>query len=338
MRILFTFVGGAGHFVPLLPVARAAVAAGHAVAFTCGAGMVPVVERHGFAAMPTDPDDVAEPPERRPLLPVDRRREVRQLRERFASGFPEERAGRIADRCSEWRPDVLVCDEVDFACPIAAERLGLPFAPVQLCAAGFIPADLAISAPFELSPFPESLRPGDAHRFRAHDAPLADGGAIYFTLGTIFNNESGDLFTRVLDGVAPLGAEVIVSVGPYVEPDELGPQPPNVRVERHVDQAEVLPRCGLVISHGGSGSVLATLAHGLPSLLLPMGADQPWNADRCEALGVACVLDVIDPTPADIRAAVAGLDGLRTAAARVRDEIARLPGPEHAIGRLEAFG
>jgi UDP:flavonoid glycosyltransferase YjiC (YdhE family) len=111
-----------------------------------------------------------------------------------------------------------------------------------------------------------------------------------------------------------------------------------VRVERQVDQAEVLPRCGVVISHGGSGSVLATLAHGLPSLLLPMGADQPWNADRCEALGVARVLDVIDATPADIRRAVSELDGLRTAAARLRDEIARLPGPEQAIGRLEAYG
>jgi len=338
VRLLFTFVGGAGHFVPLLPVARAAVAAGHAVAFTCGAGMVPVVERHGFAATPTDPEDVAEPPERRPLLRTDRLREVRQLRERFASGFPERRAGRIADRCADWRPDVLVCDEVDFACPIAAERLGLPFASVQVCADGFIPADLAIVAPLELSPFPTSLRPGDAHRFRAHDAPLADGGATYFTLGTIFNNECGDLFTRVLEGVAPLGAEVIVSIGPYVEPAELGPQPPNVRVERHVDQGEVLPRCGVVISHGGSGSVLATLAHGLPSLLLPMGADQPWNADRCEALGVARVLDAIDATSADIRDAVAGLEHERTAAARLRDEIARLPGPERAVGRLEAYG
>ena len=335
MRILFTFVGGAGHFVPLVPVARAAAAAGHTVVFTCGARMVPVVERHGFVAVPTDPGDVAAPLERRPLLPVDRVRELRDLRERFASGSPEERAGRIADRCAEWRPDVLVCDEVDFACPLAAERLGLPFAVVQVCAHEFIPADLAIPAAVELSPFPESLRPGAAHRFRAHDAPQADGAAIYFTLGTIFNNECGDLFARVLEGVAPLGAEVIVSVGPYVEPSELGPQPPNVRVERHVEQAEILPRCHAAISHGGSGSVLAALAHGLPSLLLPMGADQPWSADRCEALGVARVLDVSAAAPADIRAAVAALDGLRTAAARVRDEIARLPGPDEAVRLLE---
>jgi UDP:flavonoid glycosyltransferase YjiC (YdhE family) len=337
MRILFTFVGGAGHFVPLVPVARAAAAAGHAVAFTCAAGMVPVVERHGFAAQPTDPEDPGAPPERRPLQPVDRRREVEQLRQRFASGFPEERAARIADRCAELRPDVLVCDEVDFGCPIAAGRLGLPCAMVHVCADGFIPADLAITGAVELSPFPASLRQGAVQRFRAHDAARADGDAVYFTLGTIFSNECGDLFTRVLDGVAPLAAEVIVSVGPYVDPDELGPQPSNVRVERHVDQAEVLPRCRAVISHGGSGSVLAALAHGLPSLLLPVGADQPWNADRCEELGVARVLDVVAATPADVREAVAGLDALRTAAEGLREEIARLPGPEQVVGVLEAY-
>jgi UDP:flavonoid glycosyltransferase YjiC (YdhE family) len=337
MRILFTFVGGAGHFGPLLPVAHAAAEAGHAVAFTCAAAMVPVVERHGFAGFSTDPAELPEPPVRKPLLPVDRRREVEQLRERFASGFPERRGAQIAARCAEWRPDLLVCDEADFACPVAGGQLGLPVAVVHVCAPGFIPSDLAITDALELSPFPASLDPGDVHRFRAHDAPLADGDAIYFTLGTIFNNESGDLFTRVLEGVAPLAGAVTVTVGPYFDPAELGRQPPNVRLERHVDQAEVLPRCRAVISHGGSGSVLAALAHGLPSLLLPMGADQPWNADRCQELGVALALDVIAATPADIREAVGKLDGLRTAAGRLREEIARLPGPERAVGLLQAY-
>jgi UDP:flavonoid glycosyltransferase YjiC (YdhE family) len=32
MRILFTFIGGAGHFEPRIPIARAAEAAGHTVA------------------------------------------------------------------------------------------------------------------------------------------------------------------------------------------------------------------------------------------------------------------------------------------------------------------
>ena len=55
----------------------------------------------------------------------------------------------------------------------------------------------------------------------------------------------------------------------------LGAQPAHVRAERFVPQSEELPHCDLVISHGGSGSVLGALAHGLPQLLLPLGADQP---------------------------------------------------------------
>ena len=336
MRILFTFAGGAGHFMPLLPLARAAAAAGHPIAFTCGAGMVPIVVREGFSAFATDPSAVIEPPERRPLAPVDREHEQRVLRRRFGEELRDERAVGIADRCGEWRPDLLICDDADFGCEVAAGRLDLPFARVLFGAPGFIPADLEMGG-LALSPFPESFRPGDIQRFRAHDAAPSTGRGIYFTLGTIFNLECGDLFTRVLEGLGPLGVEVIVSVGRDLDPAELGPQPANVRVERHVDQAEVLPRCGAVVSHGGSGSVLAALAHGLPCVLLPMGADQPQNADRCAELGVARVLDVIEATPADIREAVAGLDGCRAAARSLQAEIARLPGPEHAVGVLEAY-
>jgi UDP:flavonoid glycosyltransferase YjiC (YdhE family) len=84
--------------------------------------------------------------------------------------------------------------------------------------------------------------------------------------------------------------------------------------------------------------VLGALAHGLPSVLLPMGADQPWNAARCEELGVAVVLDAMRATPADVREAVSTVLGdpsYRVAAERVRDQIRTLPGPEHAVRLLE---
>ena len=69
-----------------------------------------------------------------------------------------------------------------------------------------------------------------------------------------------------------------------------------------------------------------------------MGADQPQNADRCAALGVGLVLDVIAATPEDVRDAVSAVlsePSYRAAAERIRDEIAALPGPEHAVALLE---
>jgi MGT family glycosyltransferase len=161
---------------------------------------------------------------------------------------------------------------------------------------------------------------------------------VLVTLGTVFPQESGDLFHRLLAGVRDLSVDVLVTVGPALAPAELGPQPPHVRVERFVPVAEVLPRCAAVVSHGGSGTVVAALAAGVPCVLLPMGADQPWNADRCVELGVGRALDAVTATPAEVREALLAVlqePSYRLAAEAIRAEVVGLPGPGHAAELLE---
>ena len=105
-----------------------------------------------------------------------------------------------------------------------------------------------------------------------------------------------------------------------------------------IAQARVLPHCDAVISHGGSGSVIGALAHGVPMVLIPMGADQPLNGARCAALGVARVLDAVAATPEQVRETVAAVladPNYRQAAQRLRDEIATLPTPESVVPLLE---
>ena len=169
-------------------------------------------------------------------------------------------------------------------------------------------------------------------------AHLGDAPTVYVTLGTVFNMESGDLFQRVLAGLRELPIELAVTVGRDIDPAELGPQPVNVHIERYVRQATLLPHCHLVLSHGGSGSVLGALTHGLPMVLLPLGADQPLNAARCETLGVARVLDAVGATPLMVREAVSRVlddSAYRRAAEGFRDEIEALPGLRHAVRLLE---
>jgi UDP:flavonoid glycosyltransferase YjiC (YdhE family) len=371
LRILFSFVGGRGHLEPLVPLARAAAAAGHAVAFTADPAMVAATQARGFAAFPSGAPAPAGPPERRPLVAPDLAHEARVLREVFAGRLPRERLPGILAVAAAWQPDVVVCDEMDFAAAIAADRLALPHATMAITAAGTLLRPDAVAEPLDalraehglppdpgleraalvLSPFPPSLRavplPANGLALRLDAAPGAPpawlaalDGAIYFTLGTVVNLESGDLFTRALAGLRQLGPDVIVTVGGGIEPAELGPQPAHVHVERDVDQALVLPRCAVVVSHAGSGSLLGALAHGLPSVLLPIGADQPHNARRCSELGVGVALDVMTAAPATVRDAVRTVlddPAYRRAAERIRDEIAALPGPEAAITRLEAL-
>jgi UDP:flavonoid glycosyltransferase YjiC (YdhE family) len=377
VRILFSFIGGSGHFEPLSPVARAAEAAGHDVAFGCGPAMAATVAAAGFTVFPMGAAS-AGAPARTPLRPLDQAREDQEFRDHFAYRGAKERAPRTIALCREWRPDLLVCDEADFGAMLAAESLGLPYATVLVMAAGSfvrreligealnaVRAELGLPADPELamlrrhlvlSPFPPGYRepafplPPTAHSFRIPFGAPPGGGlppwasalpgapTVYFTLGTIFNLESGDLFTRVLGGLRELPVNVLVTVGPHIEPAELGPQPPNVSLAQYIPQAHILPYCSAVVSHGGSGSVLGALAHGLPSLLIPMGADQPLNAARCVALGLGRALDPVTASAEQVREAVADLladPRYRRAAEGMRDELAALPGPEHAVALLE---
>ena len=64
MRILLTFAGGNGHFEPLAPIARAAVAAGHTVAFAGQAALLPAVEATGFTAIATAGATFSDIPQR----------------------------------------------------------------------------------------------------------------------------------------------------------------------------------------------------------------------------------------------------------------------------------
>ncbi|MFD4230452.1 glycosyltransferase [Streptomyces sp. NPDC058545] len=51
--------------------------------------------------------------------------------------------------------------------------------------------------------------------------------------------------------------------------------PDHIRVEQFISQELLPPKCDPVVSHGGSGSLMRAFARGLPSVLLPLGADQP---------------------------------------------------------------
>ncbi|OXM54169.1 glycosyltransferase [Amycolatopsis alba] len=375
MRLLFTFAGGNGHFRPLVPLARALAAAGHTIAFTGEPMMVPIVEAAGFTAFPSGPD-LGSDGKRRPLLPVDREREDADLRDGFVRRTAPRRAADVLALCADWAPDLLVCDEADLGAMIAAEKLGLPHATVLVTAAGaLIRPDLVDDALNEvravhglapqrnlesayrhlvLSPFPASFRdprfplPPTARSFHipvpgpgtAPDWHVEGRPALYFTLGTIFNTESGDLFARVLAGLRDVDATCVVTVGNLIDPAEFGRQPDHIHLAKYLPQDDVLPYCDAAVTHGGSGSLLGTISHGLPMVLLPMGADQPHNGDRVTELGLGTVLDVIHATPADIRDAVSSVLGepsYREAAARLRDEVTAYPPPEKIVPLLEGL-
>ena len=376
MRVLFTFVGGRGHLDPLVPLANAARAAGHEVLVSGQAGMLGPVRSLGFDAVASGGSTLFV--ERRPMLTPDRAREQRVIRTSFAGPIARERAGDLVSIIDAWRPDVVVCDEVDFGAMVAAERAGLAHASVVVIAAGAfidpeqlaeplhrlrcehgLPADPTmgmLTRNLVLSPIPPSFRdpghplPATARSFRPAVLESTEAGPprglqpdpplVYVTLGTIFNLESDDLLRRVVEAIRDLPIEVIATVGPHLDPDELGPQPPNVTVHAFVAQHEVLRRSAAVICHGGSGTVVGALALGIPVVVVPLGADQLDNAARCVDLGVGVALDATSLLAAAVRSAVSEVlhdHGIRGRAAAIAAEARALPGVDVAIDAIAAL-
>jgi UDP:flavonoid glycosyltransferase YjiC (YdhE family) len=377
MRILFTFIGGLGHFHPMEPLARASVAAGHEVAVACSGGVLSRVEGAGFRGLATSAPrpSALRPRDLTPLPPVDARATEIEFAENFAGKGARRHAGAVQEHVRSWRPDVVVRDEADFGSAIAAEVLGIPVATVLVLASGMLIRPELVSGPLgavraehglppdadlsmltrglRLSSFPLSFRSPDSPvplpepTFAFRDSSSGAGRRprtpdsrrrVYVTLGTVFNSGSGDLFERLLAGLAHVDAEIVVTVGRDIDPATFGPQPGHLRVESFVPQADLLPDTDLVVSHGGSGTLVATLAHGLPSVLLPLGADQPHNAARADALGLARILDPATAGPDEVGLSVGEAlqdDAALHRARLVADEIGSLPTAEQMVPLLE---
>lgn len=277
-----------------------------------------------------------------------------------------------------WRPDLVVADAAEFAGHIVAAELGIPsvtkgFGALlperRVRAAGEEVASLWRSRGLEPRPYGGSydhlyldiyppdfethaaahvphrqrLRPvaddGDADTSSALPLPAPmDAPLVYVTMGTVFNYP--ELFEVVLAALRELDVRVLVTVGPQGDPAMVGPQPAHVRVERYVPQNRVLPHCDAVVSHAGSGTVLATAAHGLPQLCLPQGADQFLNAAAVESAGSGISLMPGDANADDMRGAVARLlvePSFRDAAKSISVSIAAMPSPDDVAAVLETM-
>jgi MGT family glycosyltransferase len=156
-------------------------------------------------------------------------------------------------------------------------------------------------------------------------APPAGGddrSLVVVSMGTTPMDE-GPVVQRVLAALAEEPVAVLALLGAHLDPADL-PLPANAAASGYVRHAAVLPHAAVTVCHGGLGTVLASLAAGVPLVCLPLGRDQPDNAAAVERAGVG---RTVDPAagPDAIRDAVAGVLGdptYRRAAAALGESMA----------------
>lgn len=107
---------------------------------------------------------------------------------------------------------------------------------------------------------------------------------------------------RILQALVDLPIHVLATTGHELDPAELR-APRGMEVRRYVPHVSVLPHAAVVVTHAGTGTLMAAFAYGVPLVCIPLGRDQPGNAARAAELGVALTLPT-EAGPERIRAAV----------------------------------
>lgn len=365
MRTLFVSNPLRGHLNTLLPLALAAQRAGHQVVLASGSDMQPLIESRGLLAWPVGPTHAE--------LGGNRQASWLDYFARAAAA----RAPDLLARASQWKPDTVIHEDTEFAGALVAVRSGarhlvhgLGLMPgmdvwaafssrIDEIGRDFGVADLAdrLRSALYLHVCPPALQrqgervwprslplrhcagmPAQDERLPEALDALPYRETIHLTLGTVFHEASEVLLTAIT-GLSELAFNLVVTIGPGVDRARFAAQSAHVFLAPYLPHALLLPRCRLVVSHGGAGAMLGALTYGLPQLFLPQGGDQFVNARAGEQAGVALVLSAQRLSPAGVREAALRLlseTSFTLAAKALQAEIAAMPSAEQLLPRLMA--
>ena len=347
----------------MLPLVRAAERAGHDVRVATGPDLIGALATRGLDVYAVGPTwDEAWSANQAVWADPGLQEEARMMGGVVAL-FGTPALARLADlvaMAQEWRPDLIVHEVLEAAGSLLARRLNVPkvvhgigpMFPFYAELIGHVGAaigepELWAQACSEqaLDLCPSSLQPdgpppwqiatplrpsaGEPGQVPPRVAAVlaADRPVAYFTLGTVKNADAAD-FKVGLAALEGYDGVVIATTGRRLDPEELGPVPPNAVVAEFIPQAALLGRADLLVSHSGSGTMLGALVHGVPQVALPRGTDQPQNAALVARAGAGLVVAPEDYAVGTIYAAVREVTGdpaFRAAAELVRDEIAAMP-------------
>jgi UDP:flavonoid glycosyltransferase YjiC (YdhE family) len=275
---------------------------------------------------------------------------------------------RVAEK---WQPDVIVHTPLQAAAQLAAGKLGVPLVTLQLAmgsgrmfegleqvtydelreyferhGVASVPRSAAV-----LSVTPPSVRgPGDLtdEVWPMRYVPYNGGSVVpewlldkperrrvLITLGTVVPHFGLGMLEPVVAAASKVDAEFVLALGD-VDLSALGELPENVRAVGYLPLGVLLSSCDAAIHHGGAGTTMTIVDAGIPQIVVPQGADQPFNADTVHAHGLGQRAQIGDVDVALIERLLAD-EQWRDNARRVRDELRTMPSPVEVVERLAGF-
>jgi MGT family glycosyltransferase len=165
---------------------------------------------------------------------------------------------------------------------------------------------------------------------------------VYASMGTV-QNGNADVFRTIATAVAKhKAAQLVLSLGNVLRPEEIGPVPKNAIVVNHAPQLELLKKASVCITHAGFNTVLEALTQGVPQVAIPITNDQPGVAARIAThqTGVVTPLEKLTVSRlATLIDEVLNNSSYRDNARKIQQGIAKINGLSRATDILEqAFG
>jgi UDP:flavonoid glycosyltransferase YjiC (YdhE family) len=334
VRILFTAFPAVGHLYPLVPLALAAKAEGQEICLATAPDLVPWSITCGLPSRPVGPLL------RTMLAQVEPNRPSRLL----TDVWPAAVLADLTRLVEEWRPDLIVHEEGEYAAVLVAARSGVPCVTHSWATPAASPFERA-EALTRLAPLWEEFAgPAESGTPRitgelyldACPPPFQLGGlrgidrvvtvravpfdgppqspprwltrmerpAAYVTLGADPAYSTADLLGRLARAVATVVSTVVLTTGPH-EVGEVGELPANVVALPYLPQSQALTHVDVVVSQGGAGGTLGALLHALPHLVVPgRSQSQQDVASVTAGIGTGLRLRAEQLTPDEIVAAV----------------------------------
>lgn len=168
--------------------------------------------------------------------------------------------------------------------------------------------------------------------------PVGTGPLVLVAMSSTFQNHV-DCLQRITDALGSLPVRGLVTTGPAVGVDQIQ-APANVAVVASAPHSEAMRHAHLVVTHGGHGTVIKTLAAGLPLVILHHGRDQADNAVRVTSRGAGVAVSRRASADRIARAIAEVLadPGYRRAAAELGGAVARDAAGSALLDELELIG
>jgi len=159
---------------------------------------------------------------------------------------------------------------------------------------------------------------------------------VVVSLGSTYQRQERT-FGAIVQALGKLPVRGFAMLGAVDPP--ASPPPSNVTVIASAPHRFVFPLASAVVCHGGHGTVMKSLAHGLPLVVMPFGRDQKDNGARVEEAEAGLSLST-NASPARIAATIRRVieePGFREGAQRMAAVIERDVREDRAVVEMETL-